>query len=64
MQLKHFSRVFLKKGETQRISFRIGENELSLLNSDLQRVVEPGTFSLMIGASSNDLKLQSKLVVE
>lgn len=64
MQLKHFKRIFLKKGEEQRITFLIGENDLSLWNQNMQRVVESGTFTLMVGASSSDLKLQTQMMVD
>lgn len=63
-QLKHFDRIFLKKGEEKKITFLISENDLSLINQKMERVVEPGSFSLMIGASSDDLRLNTKLVVE
>jgi len=33
----------------------LGFDELSLLNRDMHRVVEPGTFKIMVGGSSKDL---------
>jgi len=63
MQLRHFRRIFLKKGEERRLIFRIGENDLSLLDTHMRRLVEPGSFRLLIGPSSNNTKLQSELVV-
>ncbi|WP_016777213.1 glycoside hydrolase family 3 N-terminal domain-containing protein [Anaerophaga thermohalophila] len=60
-QLKHFKRVFLKKGETKSISFFLSKDDLSFINAKLQRVVEPGTFQVSVGASSDDIRLESIL---
>jgi len=56
-QLKGFQRVHLETGEQRTISFRLSAEELSLFNQDLQKVVEPGYFSVMVGASSEDIRL-------
>lgn len=63
MQLKGFNRVRLKAGESKEISFLITPGMLSLLDKDLQSVVEPGDFDIMIGASSRDIRLKGKLTV-
>ena len=57
MALKGFQRVHLEKGETKGLSFDITPELLSMLDIDLNRVVEPGDFRIMIGASSNDIRL-------
>lgn len=56
-QLKHFERFHLKKGEEKVISFVLTEDDFSLINKDMKRVVEPGTFQIMIGTASDDIKL-------
>ena len=58
MELKGFQRVHLKKGETKEIVFKITPGLLSMLDIDLNRVVEPGEFRIMIGASSYDIRLR------
>ncbi|SMO51943.1 beta-glucosidase [Saccharicrinis carchari] len=63
-QLKHFNRLFLKKGEARTIKFTITEHDLSIINADMERVVEPGSFSVMIGASSDDIRLDTKISVQ
>ena len=63
-QLRNFRRVYLKKGETQQITFRISENDLSIVDKDLKRIVEPGTFTLMIGSSSEDVRLHTQIDVK
>lgn len=62
--LKGFRRVFIKKGETQTISFTLSPNELSIWNRDMDRVVEPGTFEVMVGGNSVDVIKSSFEVIE
>lgn len=63
-ELKGFSKVFLKAGETKKAEFTITPEELSFLNQDLHRVVEPGKFTIMIGRSSEDIKLKGEIEVK
>lgn len=62
-QLKDFTRVHLKAGETKTIFFNLSAEELSLFNLQMQKVVEPGYFSVMIGASSEDIRLDDKFKI-
>ncbi|RYZ58199.1 MAG: beta-glucosidase, partial [Chitinophagaceae bacterium] len=55
-KLKGFQKIFLKKGESRDVTFRITTEELKFFNSDLKWVAEPGAFTLYIGTSSADLK--------
>jgi beta-glucosidase len=64
MQLKGFQRIHLNAGETKEVSFTITPEMLSMLNKQLEKVVEPGDFRIMIGASSRDLKLKETLTVK
>lgn len=61
--LRGFQRLHLKKGETRTVSFILNERSLSLLNQDMKRVVEPGWFKLMIGASSEDIRLSERILI-
>ena len=54
-ELKDFARVTLEPGQTRQVSFRITPDKLWFFNRKMQRVVEPGTFQIMIGASSVNL---------
>ena len=56
-ELKGFARISLKPGETKNVKFPITPDKLSFLNEDMQRVVEPGTFTIMVGPSSRNDKL-------
>jgi beta-glucosidase len=53
MQLKGFQRITLKPGEKKTVDFTITPDMLSMLNTDMHRVVEPGIFELMVGPSSD-----------
>lgn len=55
-ELKGFQKVFLKAGESREVSFKITPDLLKYYNYDLQYVAEPGTFDLMIGTDSRNVK--------
>jgi len=63
-QLKHFQRIFIQKGEKKNIIFTINKEDLSIINTKLDRVVEPGDFNVMVGASSDDIRLHTTLHVD
>ena len=63
MALKGFSRTFLKAGETKRVEMTLTPEHLSLINIDMKRVTEPGEFELMLGSSSADIRLKTKINV-
>jgi len=54
-ELRGFQRVTLAPGQTKTVEFTLGPDELSFLNGELKRVVEPGTFKIMVGGNSRDL---------
>lgn len=61
-ELKDFSRISLKKGETKTVSFSIDTEKLSYWNRDMRFVAEPGIFEIMVGKNSNEfLKINYKL---
>ncbi len=53
-ELQGFARVDLAPGETKRIQLSLAYEQLALVNAELQTVVEPGTFEVMVGGSSRD----------
>jgi beta-glucosidase len=56
LELKAFQRVTLKPGEKRTLSFHIKPSDLWFYNTEMQRVVEPGSFTIHAGADSVNLK--------
>jgi len=54
-EMRGFRRISLDAGQTKTVEFALGFDELSFLNRDMHRVVEPGTFKVMVGGNSVDL---------
>lgn len=52
MELKDFKRISLAPGESKTVFFTITPTKLSFLDLNMQRVVEPGGFEIMVGTSS------------
>jgi beta-glucosidase len=51
-ELKDFKRISLRPGETKTVEFTITPDKLWFYDLNMKRVVEPGTFEIMIGPSS------------
>ncbi|MCB9260698.1 MAG: glycoside hydrolase family 3 C-terminal domain-containing protein [Ignavibacteriales bacterium] len=64
IELKGFKRVHIKSGETKKVSFEITPEHLEMLDINLNRIVEPGDFRIMIGASSKDIRLRETITVK
>ncbi|WP_242202164.1 glycoside hydrolase family 3 protein [Aestuariivivens insulae] len=64
IELKGFQRVHIKKGETKKLAFEITPELLTMLDENLNEIVEPGDFRIMIGSASNNIKLRGILQVE
>ena len=56
--LKGFERISLEPGETKTVTFTLGFDELNILNQQMKKVIEPGTFTISVGASSQEGDLQ------
>lgn len=55
-ELKGFQKVFIPKGQTKRVEFKLNVKDLGFWNSLMQYVVEPGTFEIMVGTNSEELQ--------
>jgi beta-glucosidase len=62
-QLRGFQRVSLKPGESKVVTLPIGPEALWLIDQNMQRVVEPGDFEILVGTSS-DTTLKATLTVK
>ncbi|MCG9793142.1 glycoside hydrolase family 3 protein [Flavobacterium algicola] len=63
-ELKGFQRITLKAGQSQKVTFELTPEDLSMLDKDMKKVVESGDFRIMIGASSKDIRLRGILNVK
>ncbi len=61
-ELKGFERIHLKKGESRIVTFDITDDLLKFYNHNLEYVLEPGDFEIMIGPDSS-LKHLKKAVL-
>ena len=61
--LRGFERIHLKPGETKTISFTLRRDDLALWNRQMQYVIEPGKFKVMIGSGSEDIRLNGQFEV-
>ena len=55
-QLKAFEKIYLNKGQSADVTFTLHKSDFAILNADLRWVVEPGTVTLMVGSSSQDIR--------
>ena len=62
-ELKGFIRVTLKPGEKRRITFKLPTEQLAFYNREMKLVIERGTYYVMVGSSSEDIRLTSELRV-
>jgi len=59
IELAGFTRVMLAPGRSQTVQCLVSRAQLSLLDATLQRVVEPGMWRVLVGASSKDIRLRA-----
>ena len=63
-ELKGFERITLQPGETKTVEFTLDFDSFRLLNKDYEWVVENGDFDIMIGASSEDIRLSQVITIK
>jgi len=64
-ELKGFEKVYLEPGESKRVSVRLDDEAFRFFNPVAHKwVVEPGEFTVSVGASSADLRLKTQLTVK
>jgi beta-glucosidase len=60
--LKNFARIHLQPGESKTVDLQLDFEDLKLINAQLEEVVEPGDFEVMIGSSSKDEDLHKMIL--
>ena len=61
MELKDFDRIALSPGETKKLNFTLTPYQLSLLNDNMDRVVEPGDFKISVGGKSPSYRANDRI---
>ena len=64
MALKNFDRIALRAGESRTVTFDLRHDDLALYNLKMEHVVEPGEFKVMVGAASNDIRLEGSFRIK
>lgn len=59
-ELKGYMRLFLEPGETRRITFNLPVDQLAFYDADLNLILEPGKIEVMLGGSSDDIRLHGE----
>ncbi|MBY0490862.1 MAG: glycoside hydrolase family 3 C-terminal domain-containing protein [Gemmatimonadaceae bacterium] len=62
-ELMGFARLSLAPGATQRVSFDVRRDQLRFLDASMRLVDEPGTWRIMVGASSRDIRLRQDVAL-
>jgi len=63
-ELKGFARVSLTAGEEKQVTFHLPVNQLAFINKTLDLVVEAGTINVMVGSSSEDIRLKGAFEIK
>lgn len=60
-ELKGFEKVFIPKGQTKHVVFTINVRDLGFWDNNMQYIVEPGMFDVMVGKNSEELQKKEVL---
>jgi len=63
-ELKGYERIKLEPGEKKTVKFKLLPEDLSLFDRNMNVVVEPGSFKIMVGSSSEDIRLKGEFEVK
>lgn len=61
--LRGFERITLAPGESRSLTFTLGPQEMGLWDKDMRFTVEPGSFTVGVGASSQDIRLEGHFTI-
>ncbi len=63
-KLAGFKRIYLNSGEEAKVNVKMPVNLLGFYNKEMKKVVEPGEIKIMIGSSSEDIRLNDSFTIE
>jgi beta-glucosidase len=64
LELKKFERISLKAGETKHVAFQMNEDDIKIFDASMKFTLEAGRLNLMLGGSSDDIKLRGQYVID
>jgi beta-glucosidase len=62
-ELRGFKRIRLAPGEKRTLTFDLAVSQLGFFDREMAFVVEPGTIEVMIGSSSDDIRLRGQFEI-
>lgn len=62
-ELRRFERITLKAGENRQIRFDLSFDDFAQLGADLKPMLEPGDFNIMLGSSSEDIRIEKTILL-
>ncbi len=62
-ELKGYARLTLQPGEARKVTFHLPVNQLAFYDDDLNLVLEPGRIQVMLGSSSEDIRLRGEFEI-
>ncbi len=63
-ELKGYEKISLEPGEKKTVKLKLLPEDLSLYDRDMNFVVEPGIFQVLVGSSSTDIRLKGEFEVK
>ena len=63
LQLRGFERITLAPNETKTVHFKLKPDDISLLDKNMNKIVEPGIFEIQVGSSSEDIRIKKKFEI-
>jgi beta-glucosidase len=63
-ELQGFNKISLKPGEKKTLEFILNHDNLAIYDRNMNYIVEPGTFEVMIGSSSKDIRVKGKFDIQ
>ena len=62
-ELKGYKRICLQPGEKKMVTFHLPIDQLAFYDEELKLVVEPGEVEIMLGGSSEDIRLRGRIEI-
>jgi beta-glucosidase len=62
-ELKGYTRLTLDPGESRTVTFSLPVDQLAFYNAELELVLEPGRIFIMVGSSSDDIRLNGEFEI-